>query len=157
MLSFSIYPYPQPSCVFRINNDNSNWDWMMSFEGDMGPYLQYAHAQLTSLMRKNPELLPLLPPEQIAAETLVEPPVACEIAFWGACTQMLCGRCARMSRAGWSRSRSGSRMRRAWETVVVKGKADVERARAQMWLYLCARDILRVAMWLLSICPLECM
>src|SRR6266852_5102005 len=34
----------------------------------------------------------------------------------------------------------------AWETVIVKGEADVERARARMWLYLCARDVLGAAM-----------
>src|SRR6266851_3535306 len=54
--------------VFRINNYNFNWDRMTSFEGDTGPYLQYAHVRLTSLTRKNPELLPLPAPEQIAAE-----------------------------------------------------------------------------------------
>src|SRR6266853_5042152 len=48
--------------MFRINNYNYDWDWMASFEGDMGPYLQYAHVRLT---HKNSELLPA--PEQIAA------------------------------------------------------------------------------------------
>ena len=43
----------------------------------------------------------------------------------------------------------------AWETVVVKGEADVKRARARMWPYLCARDVLGAAMRLLSIRPLE--
>ena len=43
----------------------------------------------------------------------------------------------------------------AWENVVVKGEKDVERARARMWLYLCARDVLGAARRLLSIRPLE--
>jgi len=42
-----------------------------------------------------------------------------------------------------------------WETVVVKGEADVEWARARVWLYLCARDVLGAAMRLLSIRLLE--
>ena len=43
----------------------------------------------------------------------------------------------------------------AWETVVVKGEADVERACARVWLYLCARDVLGAAKRLLSIGPLK--
>jgi arginyl-tRNA synthetase len=54
---------------------------MTSFEGDTGPYLQYAHVRLSSLTRKNPELLPLPAPEEIVAETLAEQPAAREIAF----------------------------------------------------------------------------
>ena len=71
--------------------------------------------------------------------------------FCRARTRMLCGRrCARTSQVLWSRSRSGS-IPSAWETVVVKGEADVERARARRWLYLCARDVLGAAMRWLSI------
>jgi arginyl-tRNA synthetase len=36
----------------RINNYTFDLDRMTSFEGDTGPYLQYAHARLTSIMRK---------------------------------------------------------------------------------------------------------
>ena len=54
---------------------------MTSFKSDTGPYLQYTHLRLTSLTRKNRELLPLPPPEQIAAEILAEQPAAREIAF----------------------------------------------------------------------------
>ncbi|KAH9998746.1 hypothetical protein BJV77DRAFT_710343 [Russula vinacea] len=80
---------------------------MTSFEGDTGPYLQYTHVHLTSLTRKNPELLPLPAPDQIAAETLAEQPVAREIAFCWARTRTWCARrCARTSRAASSRLRS---------------------------------------------------
>ena len=54
---------------------------MTSFKSDTGPYLQYTHLRLTSLTRKNRELLSLPPPEQIAAEILAEQPAAREIAF----------------------------------------------------------------------------
>jgi arginyl-tRNA synthetase len=37
----------------RINNYNFNMDAMTSFEGDTGPYLQYAHARLCSIARKS--------------------------------------------------------------------------------------------------------
>lgn len=43
----------------------------------------------------------------------------------------------------------------AWENVVVKGEEDVEKARAKMYLYECAREVLAAAMRLLSIKPLE--
>lgn len=43
----------------------------------------------------------------------------------------------------------------AWETVVVKGEQDEEKAKARMWMYLSARDVLGAAMRLLSIRPLE--
>ncbi|MCJ1347432.1 hypothetical protein MMC31_005657 [Peltigera leucophlebia] len=36
----------------RINNYHFNMDAMTSFEGDTGPYLQYAHARLCSIFRK---------------------------------------------------------------------------------------------------------
>lgn len=37
----------------RINNYEFKWDRMTSFEGDTGPYLQYAHSRLLSIMRKS--------------------------------------------------------------------------------------------------------
>jgi len=36
----------------RINNYTFDMDRMTSFEGDTGPYLQYAHARLCSISRK---------------------------------------------------------------------------------------------------------
>ncbi|ORY85012.1 mitochondrial and cytoplasmic arginine-tRNA ligase Rrs1/Mrs1 [Protomyces lactucae-debilis] len=39
----------------RINDYAFAWDRMTSFEGDTGPYLQYAHSRLCSVQRKNPE------------------------------------------------------------------------------------------------------
>ena len=35
----------------RINNYEFKWERMLSFEGDTGPYLQYAHSRLKSLER----------------------------------------------------------------------------------------------------------
>jgi arginyl-tRNA synthetase len=39
----------------RINDYAFAWDRMTSFEGDTGPYLQYAHSRLCSVQRKNPD------------------------------------------------------------------------------------------------------
>lgn len=38
--------------VCRINNYTFDMDAMTSFEGDTGPYLQYAHARLCSIKRR---------------------------------------------------------------------------------------------------------
>ncbi|KAG6809752.1 hypothetical protein H0H92_014867 [Tricholoma furcatifolium] len=43
----------------------------------------------------------------------------------------------------------------AWEMEIVKGEEDVEKAKARMFMYECARDVLAAAMRLLSIRPLE--
>ncbi|KAG5357186.1 Arginine--tRNA ligase, cytoplasmic [Yarrowia sp. C11] len=37
----------------RVNNYTFNWERMLSFEGDTGPYLQYAHSRLRSVERKS--------------------------------------------------------------------------------------------------------
>ena len=49
----------------RINNYTFNMDAMTSFEGDTGPYLQYAHARLCSIERKA-----AIPVEELAAADL---------------------------------------------------------------------------------------
>ncbi len=49
----------------RINNYEFNMDAMTSFEGDTGPYLQYAHARLCSITRKA-----ALSPAEIASADL---------------------------------------------------------------------------------------
>lgn len=43
----------------------------------------------------------------------------------------------------------------AWDVVIVKGEEDVEKAKAKMFLFECAREVLGAAMRLLSIRPLE--
>ncbi|KAH9952624.1 hypothetical protein BC827DRAFT_1274374 [Russula dissimulans] len=148
----------QDMAAKRINNYNFNWDRMTSFESDTGTYIQYAHVRLSSLTRKNPELLPLPALEEIAAETLAEQPAAREIAFL-LVTYLDVVRTAlrthEPSGVVTFAFRLAHAISSAWETVVVKGGTDIERAWARMWLYLCARDVLGSAMWLLSIRPLK--
>ena len=43
----------------------------------------------------------------------------------------------------------------AWEVLPVKGESDIEKARARLFMFICARDVLGAAMRLLSIRPLE--
>lgn len=44
--------YQATNNQIRINNYTFNMDAMTSFEGDTGPYLQYAHARLCSIKRR---------------------------------------------------------------------------------------------------------
>ncbi|VDC03872.1 unnamed protein product [Peniophora sp. CBMAI 1063] len=142
----------------RINNYTFSWDRMTSFEGDTGPYLQYAHVRLCSLTRKNPELLPLPPPSSIKAELLQQDKGARDIV-------MLLGSYPDVIKTTLKNGEPSTivtflfklahAISSAWETVIIKGESDVEKQRARMWMYLCARDTLGAAMRLLSIRPLE--
>lgn len=142
----------------RINNYTFNWDRMKSFEGDTGPYLQYAHVRLASIGRKNPHLTPLPPPSQIATGTLTAYPHAREIAFLlGTYPDVvnIAMKTHEPSGVVTFAFRLAHAISSAWEEVNVKQEKDLERARAKMFLYDCARDVLGSAMRLLSIRPLE--
>ena len=130
---------------------------MLSFEGDTGPYLQCAHARL-SISRKNPNLIPLPAPETIDVTTLTTSPQAREIVFLlGTYPDVVKTALKTHEPSGvvTFAFRLSHAISSAWETVVVKGEEDEEKARARMWLYLNARDVLGAAMRLLSIRPLE--
>ena len=140
-----------------INNYNFNWDRMLSFEGDTGPYLQYAHVRLSSIERKNPELLPLPSPANLKTELLVEQS-AREIAFLlGSYPDVVKTALKTHEPSGivTFAFRLSHAISSAWETVIVKGEQDGDKARARMALYLAARDVLGASLRLLSIKPLE--
>ncbi|PBK72242.1 arginyl-tRNA synthetase [Armillaria solidipes] len=148
----------QDMAAKRINNYTFTWDRMKSFEGDTGPYLQYAHVRLASIGRKNPHLLPLPPPSQIDIETLTQSQHARDIALLlGSYPDVVKVALKTHEPSGvvTFAFRLSHAISSAWETVVVKGEEDIEKARARMWLYDSARDVLAAAMRLLSIRPLE--
>ncbi|KAF9045766.1 arginyl-tRNA synthetase [Hymenopellis radicata] len=141
-----------------INNYTFNWDRMKSFEGDTGPYLQYAHVRLASIGRKNPHLLPLPAPSQIDIETLTQSQHARDIVFLiGTYPDVVKVALKTHEPSGvvTFAFRLAHAISSAWETVVVKGEEDIEKARARMWMYESARDVLGAAMRLLSIRPLD--
>ena len=130
---------------------------MLSFEGDTGPYLQYAHVRLASIERKNPELIPLPQPAAIDTSLLTEPS-ARDIVFLLASYPDVVKNALKSSEPSTIVTfafRLAHAISSAWETVVVKGEADVEKARARMWLYVSARDVLGAAMRLLTLRPLD--
>ncbi|KAF5310727.1 hypothetical protein D9619_007663 [Psilocybe cf. subviscida] len=148
----------QDMAAKRVNNYTFNWDRMKSFEGDTGPYLQYAHVRLASIGRKNPHLLPLPAPASIDTALLAEYPHARDIAF-------LLGTYPDVVRVALKTHepsgvvtfafRLAHAISSAWDVVVVKGEEDEEKARAKMYLYESAREVLAAAMRLLSLRPLE--
>ncbi|RDB21844.1 Arginine--tRNA ligase, cytoplasmic [Hypsizygus marmoreus] len=148
----------QDMAAKRINNYTFNWDRMLSFEGDTGPYLQYAHVRIASIGRKNPELLPLPPPSQINTDSLASMSHAREIAFLlGSYPDVIKVALKTQEPSGvvTFAFRLSHAISSAWETVIVKGEKDLEKARARMFLFECARDVLAASMRLLSIRPLE--
>ncbi|KAI9190122.1 arginyl-tRNA synthetase [Blastocladiella emersonii ATCC 22665] len=49
----------QDMAARRVKDYDFSWDRMFSFEGDTGPYLQYAHARLCSIERKAGDAAPI--------------------------------------------------------------------------------------------------
>jgi arginyl-tRNA synthetase len=50
----------------REKDVDFDWDRMLSFEGDTGPYVQYAHARTASILRRAPAGLPTPDPARLA-------------------------------------------------------------------------------------------
>ena len=53
----------------RIKDVDFDWDAILSFEGETGPYVQYAHARLCSILRKHGKT----PAERVNFSLLAEP------------------------------------------------------------------------------------
>jgi arginyl-tRNA synthetase len=147
----------QDMAAKRINNYTFNWERMLSFEGDTGPYLQYAHVRLSSMERKNPNLLPLPPRAQIDTSLLNEPQARDIVFLIGSYPDVVLTAYKTREPSGivTFAMRLSHAIASAWEFVGVKGEADQEKARARLWLYISARDVLAASLRLLSIRPLE--
>ena len=133
---------------------------MTSFEGDTGPYLQYAHVRLSSVERKNAPEIVLPPPSErssIDISSLASEPKARELvmlistypdvvqaALKSLEPATICTFAFRLCHAISS----------AWEVLIVKGQ-EKEVGLARLWLYVCAKDVLGQAMRLLTLEPLE--
>jgi len=147
----------QDMAAKRINNYNFSWDRMTSFEGDTGPYLQYAHVRLSSIERKNPNLLPLPEPSEIDVTLLTESH-AREIVFLLGSYPDVVKTALKTHEPStivtWCFKLSHS-ISSAWDVILVKGEENEAKAKARFWLYLCARDVLGSALRLLSIRPLD--
>ena len=130
---------------------------MLSFEGDTGPYLQYAHVRLSSMARKNPELLPLSPAASINTDTLSEAKAKEIIMLLASYPDVVKAAIEKLEPSGVVTFcfKLSHALSAAWEILTVKGESDTERAQARLWLFLTAKDVLGAAMRLLSRTPLE--
>jgi arginyl-tRNA synthetase len=131
---------------------------MLSFEGDTGPYIQYAHVRLASMERKNPHLLPLPPPSEIRYDLIAEEEKARDIAFMLSTYPDV----VRVAQERHEPSgvvtfamKLAHLIASAWEVLPVKTEPDVDKAKARLFLFICARDVLGGALRLLSITPLD--
>ncbi|KAH9998749.1 hypothetical protein BJV77DRAFT_1058705 [Russula vinacea] len=137
----------QDMAAKRINNYSFNWNRMTSFEGDTGPYLQYAHVRLTSLTRKNPS--------SCRCPHRIRSPRRRSRSSPRRGNRVPPGHVPGRGAHGAAHARAERRRHVCVPPCARYFERDVERARARMWLYLCARDVLGAAMRLLSIRPLE--
>ncbi|KAH6911628.1 arginyl-tRNA synthetase [Coprinopsis sp. MPI-PUGE-AT-0042] len=152
----------QDMAAKRINNYTFDWKRMLSFEGDTGPYLQYAHVRLMSLERKNPHLLPLPSPADLQLDLLSTPHTsnqARDIAFLlGSYPDVVKTALKTHEPSGvvTFAFRLSHAISSAWDAVTVKslGEDEKDKAAARLFLYFCARDVLSSALRLLTVKPL---
>ncbi|KZO95456.1 arginyl-tRNA synthetase [Calocera viscosa TUFC12733] len=142
----------------RINNYEFNWSRMLSFEGDTGPYLQYAHARLCSVQRKTAQAGLILPSDvsKINTDLLIEPGARTIVYLLGSYPDVVRTALKTYEPSGVVTYlfRLSHAVSAAWETLVVMGQEE-ELAKARLWLFVCARDVLGAGLRLLSLRPLE--
>jgi len=141
----------------RINSYDFDLGRMTSFEGDTGPYLQYAHARLCSVERKVAPTVVLRPSVAAINTSLLIEPYARQIVF-------LLATYPDVVRAAFKVYEPSTIVTycfqlchvvsSAYETIVVKGQSE-ELAQARLLLYNSARVVLANAMRLLTLIPLE--
>ncbi|KAJ2498467.1 arginyl-tRNA synthetase [Coemansia sp. RSA 1972] len=144
----------QDMAARRIKNYTFNWGRILNFEGDTGPYLQYAHARLCSLERKahikvNPNADVSLLTEEVTFDiinqiSLYPDILAASIKSLEPCTvvQYILKLCHSISLA--------------WQTTKVCGEAD-DVAEARLLMYWSARTVIGNALTLLGLEPVEAM
>lgn len=144
----------------RGNNYDFNWKRMTSFEGDTGPYLQYAHVRLASVERKSAPEVVLPPPSERAAQidtsVLTEAKARDLAILLGSYPDVIkkAQETLEPSNIVTYLFRLCHAISSAWEVLLVRGQPK-EVALARLWLFVGARDVLASAMKILSLTPLE--
>ncbi|RKO96380.1 anticodon-binding domain of a subclass of class I aminoacyl-tRNA synthetase, partial [Caulochytrium protostelioides] len=135
-----------------------DWGRMLSFEGDTGPYLQYAHARLCSIERQAQPLKPLATWEEIAATSgaLTEPQAAALLRALAAWPDVLTD--ASVSYEPCTIVKYALRMSRdvsrAVEALYVRNQPE-DIARARLTLFVAARKVLGQTLSMIGLRPLE--
>lgn len=145
----------------RGNDYEFDWKRMTSFEGDTGPYLQYAHVRLASVERKSaPEVV--LPPyaeraTSINTDLIANDPKARDILMMLAIYPDVVKKAMdtlEPSNIVTFLFKLCHAISSAWEVLLVRGQ-EKDVAVARLWLYASTRDVLASAMKILSLTPLE--
>lgn len=108
--------------------------------------------------QKNTELISLLPPSQIDTSSLTSSQHTCNIAILQGFypdVMKTALKTHKLSGVVTFAFRLAHMISSAWEMLIVKWEEDTAKALVRLWLYLCMRDVLGAAMWLLSVRPLE--
>lgn len=143
----------QDASARRIKNYEFDWNRMFSFEGDTGPYLQYAHARLCSIERKtemevNPKAdLSLLGDSRAASDLITM------IARYPQIVRETKRTFEPVNIVGYAMKLS-HHVSQALESMYVMG-AEKDIAEARLFMYWSARITLGNAMRLLNLKPQE--
>lgn len=141
-------------CPDSINNYEFDINRMTSFEGDTGPYLQYAHARLCSITRKAALTAADL---QTADLSLLTEPTAIgllrEIARWPDTVQLTLRTHEPVTVLGYL-FKMTHMLSSSYDILRVVG-SERELMKARMALYEAARITLRNGMNLLGLTPVE--
>lgn len=147
----------------RINDYNFDWNRMLSFEGDTGPYLQYNHTRLCSVERKVQEtdglvLSEPLDPSGLRLDLLAEPKardLVMLLAQWPEVVRRALDDLQPSTIVQYCFKLCHS-ISSAWEVLIVKGQ-ERDLALARLFAYRCARDVLSAAMRLLTLQRESCL
>ncbi|CAG57752.1 uncharacterized protein GVI51_A01947 [Nakaseomyces glabratus] len=139
----------------RINNYEFKWERMLSFEGDTGPYLQYAHSRLRSVERNAAEI----PKEKWASadfSQLKEPAAALLVRLLGQYPDVLRNAMKTNEPATVVTYlfKLTHQVSSCYDVLWVAGQTE-EVATARLALYGAARQVLYNGMRLLGLTPVE--
>ncbi|KAF8156189.1 hypothetical protein K438DRAFT_1986948 [Mycena galopus ATCC 62051] len=143
----------------RINTYAFDTLRMISFEGDTGAYLQYAHARLCSLERKVAASQITLAQESSEVDTdlLLDEPHVREITYalaWYPEVVRMAFRVAEPSTIVTYCFRLSHTISSAWGTLIVQGQ-DPRIAGARLLVFVCVQLVLASGMRLLGLRPVE--
>lgn len=138
----------------RVNNYEFDWKRMLSFEGDTGPYLQYAHARLCSMQRNSG--LPVEEYQSANLDLLTEPiaQTLTRIITAYPDTLLMSFRNSEPSTVITYLFKLSHTVSSCYDILWVRNQ-DPEVAKARMALYDAARIVLNNGLKLLGITPVE--
>ncbi|KAI1314983.1 hypothetical protein EDD11_001419 [Mortierella claussenii] len=143
----------QDASARRVKNYDFDWKRMFSFEGDTGPYLQYAHARLCSIERKTEMQVNLNADLRHLGDSRAAADLITMIARYPQIVRETARSFEPVNIVGYAMKLS-HHVSQALESMYVMG-AEKELAEARLFMYWSARITLGNAMRLLNLKPQE--